>query len=484
MKVAIGGILHETNVFSPIPCPLSAWRCEEGGEILKKYRGTKSDAGGLIEIAVREGWELVPCLFARMYSSAPADAETYAALKEKLLAPMRAARPDAVLLCLHGAMMAEGLFDAEDDLLAAVRETVGNVPVMISLDLHANNSPRLAELADAVFGYQTNPHVDHYERAVDAAECLARSLKTGVRPVVSIAHAPMMPPTINMRSAVGPMKELLGLCREAEKEPGVLGVSVFGGYPYCDEPNAGVNVAATTLPEAKERGEAICRRICVRAWEIREQFLKPLTNVEEAVSRAKALLEQDDSRPVILADVADNPNGGGPGDTTELLRAMVADDLPGTAAAIITDPETVRAAVKIGVGGTGTFRIGGKAAPGYGAPVEVTGTVKCLSDGRFVGHGPYIRGGELNAGLSARIRAGNVDILVCSVRIACNDADVFRNLGVEPSESRLLLVKSRGHFRASFEPLAGAIIEVSAPGAVNPDLSRYTYRHAYKWPLA
>jgi microcystin degradation protein MlrC len=197
------------------------------------------------------------------------------------------------------------------------------------------------------------------------------------------------------------------------------------------------------------------------------------------------LLGGEDKRPVILADVADNPGGGGSGDTTELLGELLRRDLPGSAAAAIWDPETVEQAKAVGIGNSAAFRIGGKAEPAYGQPLLVEGTVRVLSDGRFLARGPVGRGMEWNMGHAALIQVGQTQLIVCSIRIACNDADLFRALGIDPAAARVLLIKSRGHFRASFEPLASAIIEVDAPGAANPNLERYHYRRVDRplWPL-
>ncbi len=294
----------------------------------------------------------------------------------------------------------------------------------------------------------------------------------------------MMPPTINMRTAEGPMVELKQLASEWEAKEGIINVSVFPGFPFGDVPHAGLSIVTTAdrdMALAQQCSDAVARR----AWEIRDRFLKTIPQPEEAMDQAIALLDDEDKRPIILADVADNPGGGGSGDTTELLREMLKRDLPGGAAAAIWDPETVQQAQRVGIGGTATFRIAGKAEPAYGQPVDVEGTVRVLSDGRFIARGPMGRGMEWNMGPAAVIEVGNTKIVVCSIRIACNDADLFRSVGIDPATARVLLIKSRGHFRAAFEPLARAVIEVDAPGAANPNLDRYEYKFVQRplWPL-
>ncbi|MGI6359216.1 MAG: M81 family metallopeptidase [Bacillota bacterium] len=486
-KVAIGMLSHETNVFSPIQTPLQAWKdrsLTRGQEILDLYTGTKSSPGAFLEVGQRNGWEMIPTLCTSAVPSAPTDAATYQMLKDDLINPMLAAKPDAVLLALHGAMKAEGVDDPEGDIVQSIKEKVGNIPILVVLDLHGNITANMCAHCDGVFGFDTNPHIDSYERGLEAARCLQRIFAGEINPVNAYSHPPMMPPTINMRTAEGPMVELKELAREWEAKPGIINVSVFPGFPYGDVPHAGLSIV-TTADGDLELAQRCSDTIAQRAWEIRERFLKAIPRPKEALDQATALLDEQDQRPIILADVADNPGGGGSGDTTELLQEMLKRNLPGGAAAAIWDPETVQQAIEVGVGNTATFRIGGKAEPAYGEPVQVEGTVRVLSDGRFAARGPMGRGMEWNMGRSALIEVGNTKLVVCSIRIACNDADLFRSVGVDPAAARLLLIKSRGHFRASFEPLAKAVIEVDAKGAANPNLDRYHYKFVKRplWPL-
>jgi microcystin degradation protein MlrC len=488
-RIAIGQISHETNVFSPMPTPLQAWRDRGlyvGQEILETYKGTRSAIGAYLEVAEREGWEIIPTVCAAAMPSAPTDTETYAWLKRHLLEPIAAEKPDAVLLSVHGAMMAEGVDDPEGDLARAVKEIIGERPLLLAMDLHGNITPEMCASCDGVFAFDTNPHIDGYERGLESAECLRRIFAGEVRPVVGFAHPPMMPPTINMRTSEGPMVELFTLAREWEAKPGIINVSIFGGFPYCDFQWTGTSIV-TTADGDPELARACSEAIAARAWAIREQFLKRIPTPEEAVQQAIGLLQDGsgDRRPVILADVADNPGGGGSGDTTELLRELFRQGVRGVAAAAIWDPESASQAIKVGVGGTAEFRIGGKAEPAYGAPVVVTGTVRAITDGLFVARGPMARGLTWNMGATAVVEAAGIKIVLNSTRIACNDADVFRSVGIDPADSPVLLIKSRGHFRASFEPMARTIIEVDAPGAANPGLDRYTYQRILRpiWPL-
>lgn len=490
-RIAIGMISHETNTFSPIPTTLSSFAEErigilEGDELVRRMSGSKTGLGGFLDVAQRQGWQVTGTVAASATPSGNVAAAAYDDLKGRMLAALRAAGPlDGVLLHLHGAMLAENAPDAEGDLCRSVRELIGpDVPLVVELDLHGNITAGYCEVVDAVFAYNTNPHIDAYERGVEAAECLAAIFAgTLPRPRVYIAKPPMLPPTINMRTAEGPMRELIEHGHEWETKPGIVDVSVFGGFPYADFAQAGTSILVTATDPAA--GEACAADMGRLAWSLRESFLKVIPPVEKAVDQALALVAEGHGRPVVLADVADNPGGGGSGDTTELLRELIARGAAG-AAACVWDPETVDQAMALGVGGVADFRIGGKAADGaYGAPLEVRGRVRHLSDGVFVGRGPVVRGQQVNCGPTACIDVGGLKLVVTSIRHAANDRGYFQVAGVQPEREPLLVIKSRGHFRADFEPIAQTIIEVDAPGAANPNLNRFNFQNVRRpiWPL-
>ena len=483
-RVLVGMISHETNCFSPIPTPLAAWKERSfflGDDILQRHRGRTSNMGAFMEIAEREGWELIPSIAASATPSLPTDAETYAYLKSMLLAPLQDTRVDAVLLGMHGGMMAEGVEDPELDLVTSVRALVGDVPFVVTLDLHSNLQKEMVEQCDAIFGFDTNPHIDSYERALEAAELLSRMFNENVAPVTAFAHPPMMPPTINMRTEEGPMVKLFTEARRYEAQPGVLNVSVFGGFPFVDAAYSGTSIVVTALD--KDNAQQIANELADMAWSIRDEFLKDLPDIDTALQLAEQLITDEDKRPVILADVADNAGGGGSADTPELLRAFIARNIPKSAAALLWDPAAVQQAMQVGIGNVAHFSLGAHSTTAYGAPVEVEARVAALTDGKFPAYGPMARGSEMNIGPAARLVIGNVSVLISSIRLACNEADIFRHLGIEPTQQRLLMVKSRGHFRASFQPLAKEIIEVDAPGAANPNLKRYPYKNYHSWPL-
>lgn len=493
-RVAIGSVMHETNTFSPVPTTLESFAARrgkvmEGQEVIEGFRGARTGLGAFIEIGESEGWDLIGTVAGHAVPSANVDASAHDRLKAMLVEPIRAAVAngtlDGVLLYLHGAMLSENAPDAEGDLCRAVRDIVGpGVPVLVELDLHGNITAEMCAAVDAVFVYDTNPHIDSYERGLETAGCLRDILSGSLpRPQVFISKPPMLPPTINMRTAEGPMRKLLDRGLEWEAGEGIVNVAVFGGFAYADFDAAGAAIVVTaTDPELGRRCADDMGRY---AWEIRDEFLKRIPTIDEAIAQALELVRGGATKPVVLADVADNPGGGGTGDSTEVLHELRRRGVH-AAVACVWDPETVQQAISIGLGNEGDFRIGGKAGPSeYGAPLEVRARVTRLSDGRFIGKGPVIRGLPVDCGPSACIETGDLKLVVTSARHAANDQGYFSMAGIQPNREEILVVKSRGHFRADFEPIAEAIIEVDAPGAANPNLARYAFQHIRRpiWPL-
>ena len=500
IRLVVGQISHETNTFSPIRTGLSEFSergRHYGEEIFAVYAGTKTAVAGFMDaskdIMDRTGLriELVPTVAASATPSGTVTREAYDHLLGKLVEGIEQAKRngglDGVVLALHGAMVAEGASDAEGDILEKVRQAVGpSVPVVASLDLHGNISPKMVANADAFFGFNTNPHVDPYERAVEATLCVVDIITGKLKPTMALEKRPMMAPTINMRTAEGPMVHLFEMAYAFEKDPRVVNVSVFGGFPFADIPEVGLAVIAVTNDDLA-LAQRIAKTIADEAWTIREEFLKPIVPVEEAVRYAMSPEEQAKGKPgpIILADVADNCGGGGSGDTPLLLRTLLGMDAQDVGFAIMFDPEVAQIAHKAGVGATIEVDLGGKVVPEHGKPVHVKALVKKLTDGTFRNTGPMATGLEVSVGPTALLGVGGVDIIVISQRSAPNDPEIFRHVGIDPTKKKVLVVKSRGHFRAGYEPFAKEIVEVDCPGMASPNLSWFTYKNVPRplWPL-
>ncbi len=488
LRLVFGQISHETNTFSPISTALPEFR-ERGlhhdEQIFSVYKGTRTSMGGFIDASEQSHIKvhLVPSVAASAVPSGIVTKEAHEHLLGHLLdtiqSAMRSGGIDGVLLALHGAMVSEHVTDAEADILYRVRQQVGtDIPVVVTLDLHGNITSKMVSYADAFFGFDTNPHVDSYERAVEATECMLRTLSGEITPVMAIAKRPMMPPTINMRTKEGPMVRLFELAREHEAHPDVINVSVFGGFPFADIPEVGSSVVAVTNgnPQFAER---IAEEIADEAWKLRAEFLKPLRSAREAVAYAMSRSKQSSHKkgPIVLADVADNCGGGGSGDTTVLLKTLLEMRAEDTGFAIMWDPEAAMLAHQAGPGARIALRLGGKTEPNHGEPLEVEATVKRVTDGRFVNTGPMQTGLEVALGKTALLQVDGIEVITISQRMAPNDPEIFRHVGIDPEKKSVLVVKSRGHFRAGYEPLASEIVEVDCPGMASPNLSWFAYKN-------
>jgi microcystin degradation protein MlrC len=484
-RVLLAEISHETNTFSPIPTDLGRFAQRElvyGPAILDRARGTKTGIGGYMDAAAAAagtggGVELIPSVAASAVPSGTVTRDAYEHLMGRLLADLAAAKAapgglQGIALCLHGAMVAQGLDDAEGDILRRVREAAGpDIPLVSTLDLHGNMTPEMVQNADCLFGYDTNPHIDGYERAVEAFQALTDIWAGRLRPTMHLVKTQMMPATINMRTAEGPMVKLFERARHYEGWPGVRNVSVFGGFPYTDVEFGGLSVLALTDNDPR-LAQRIAEDIAALAWEIRAEFLKPIWQPAEAVRHAMAA----PGRPIILADVADNMGGGGSGDTTVLLRTLIDLGARDVGFALIVDPESVSRCVAAGPGARVRLSLGGKIEPKHGAPIDCEGVVEALTDGCFVNKGPMGTGVHVSTGTTARVLVGGgIQVIVTSNRMAPNDAEIFRHIGIEPTDRKILVVKSRGHFRASYEPFAAEILEVDCPGFASPNLKHFDY---------
>ena len=475
MRFFVAMFSHETNTFSSIPTDrreFEARALRYGGEILETYRGTGTCLGGMIDAAAARGVALAPSVAAAASPAGPVSKDVYEDVTRRLLADLRAAgRLDGVLLDLHGAMVPEGGEDGEGPLLAAVRDTVGPaVPVAVTLDFHANVSDAMVRHATLLHGYKTYPHVDMADRGREATERLLDVAAGRLRPTVAFRRPPLLPPIAGQATGRGPMRRLYDLADEMERRPGVVSISIFAGFPLADIHDAGLSVYVVTHDD-QALAEALADELAAVAWRHRREFLHTAPPVAEAVAQALAV----DGRPVILADIADNTGGGAAGDGTEILRELLRVRARPATVACLWDPAAAAACARAGAGATVTIDVGGKVDDRHGAPVRVTGRVRTLSDGRFVHKGPMLRGLEGRLGPTAVLDVDDVKVVLTSLRWQTLDPEMLRVVGIDPLGEKIVVVKSTIHYRAAFEPIARAIVEVDAPGLSSSNLRRFTF---------
>ena len=476
MRLFLAMMSHETNTFSNIATDRRQFETRSlhyGGEIIEAFRGTGTCLGGMIDAAARRGATLIPSVAAAASPAGPVTLDIYGHVKERMLRDLKAAGTvDGVLLDLHGAMVTEGHDDGEGDLIWAVRQVVGpSVPIAVSLDFHGNITDTMVREADLLHGYKTYPHVDMGERGVEATERLLDVIDKRLRPTAALRKPPLLPPLGNQGTARGPMRRLYAMAEEMEKDPKVISISVFAGFPHADIPEAGLGIYVVTDGD-QALADRLADQIADRAWEHRHEFMHSGLPVREAVARAFAA----EGQPIVLADMADNTGGGAAGDGTEVLRELVRVGARSAVVACIWDPPAVARCVEAGVGASVTLDVGGKVDQRHGAPLRVTGLVRTLSDGRFVHKGPMARGLPGRLGTTAVLDVNDVKVILISYRWQTLDPEMIRFVGLDPLDHKILVVKSTIHYRAAFEPIAREIIEVDAPGLSSSNLARFDFQ--------
>lgn len=476
MKILVGGIYHESHSFSNVPTDLDSFRkvlLLEGNDSIEKLRGTVSEMAGFIEGASRFDFEMVPTLWAWGVSTGPVQT----AALEYLIDIVRRnfeqeEKIDGILFALHGAMVAENAPDGDGFILSKFRELVGtDIPIVITLDLHANISELMVEKADAIVGYDTYPHIDQVERGLEAAEILVKTIRGEIKPVMALAKRPLVIVPQKQFTDAFPMNEVISLAHQIEAEEKVLSVTVAGGFAYSDVPEIGPGVLVVTDNNpalAQKHAEEIADRV----WALREDFIPHLPDVKESVKKAI----ESRTHPVILADVGDNIGAGTPGDSTFILRELFEQNAEG-AVVIIADEEAVEEAVNIGVGQKITFPVGGKCDEFHGEPVSVTGIVKLISDGVFTNRGHMRDGIVENMGRTVVVESDGIKIVITEIKMPPWNLEQLRSVGIEPVNQKIIALKSAVAFRAAYEPMAAKIIEVDSPGLSAVDLTGFKYKN-------
>jgi microcystin degradation protein MlrC len=483
MRIAIGGISHETNTFCTGLSTVENFKqgeWSEGEEIIRVHTGVRDYEGGILEAAERLNIEVAPTFAAQAQPSGTISREAYDLLSGQLLAGLRSAgKVDGYCLSLHGAGVAEGIDDLEGTLLAEIRELAGpDLPIVVTLDLHGNLTQAMLDNATALLGVHLYPHSDMYERGQEAVELLQKIVRGESRPTMHLTRLPMMTPTTTTN--FGAAAEINELCWEWEKQPNVIDCAFFHGFATTDIPYPTVGVIVTTENDP-ELAEHISMEVARQVWERREGFRPSLNPPEEAIRQALAT----EGRPVIINETSDNPGGGAPCDATHLLRAMLDAGLTDACMGFIYDPETAAQAHEAGTGATIQVRLGGKHEPLHGEPIEAEAYVKCLTDGKFIQQSPMGYGARVDLGPMARLIIGGIDVLVSSVRTQTLDAEVFLLHGIDVMRYKIVAIKSSNHFRAGFEPIAHKIIRADTPGLVSVDLTTFPFQRIARpiWPL-
>jgi microcystin degradation protein MlrC len=485
MKIFAAGIATETNTFSPVPTSREDFLVQRGKDLLAGRAEHPS-------LDLSEPWGkqaearadvFVFSLMAWAQPSGVTVQSAYEELREELVADLQAAMPvDVVLLMLHGAMIARGYDDCEEDIIRRVRDIVGPEAVIgVELDLHCHLSPSKIQSADIVITYKEYPHIDMNARARELFDLAVATKLGNVRPTTALFECRMVGLYPTSRQ---PLRGFVDAMKEAELRKGVLSVSFGHGFQFADVPHVGAKVLVVTDNE-QGLAERVAREFGSRVYELRHEigFDSLSLPMEESLERALA----SDKKPVVVADQSDNTGGGAPGDATFALGWLLDHQAEDVALAIFYDPEVVRVARKAGVGAQLSVRLGGKMGPFSGSPVDLKVVVLSLLDNYT--HVFPQQSGEpwlFPAGDVVALRSGGIDIVVGSERCQCFSPSIFSDLGIDVRLKHIVVVKSVQHFYGAFAPIAGEVIYMAAPGAVAPDPRQLTYdrldtRRLYPW---
>src|ERR1700736_5594364 len=473
-RIAVGGFLHETNTFAPTKASYAdfihggGWPAmAQGADVLKTIRNINVGMAGFIAAAQTEGWELVPTIWCAASPSAHVTRDAYERIAATIVDGLKAAnRIDAVYLDLHGAMVTEHLDDGEGEILARVRKLIGNeLPLVVSLDLHANVTREMVDHADALIAYRTYPHVDMAATGRAAARHLALLLRTGQKFSKAFRQLPFLIPISWQCTSDQPTKGIYERLAALESD-GVPTLSFAPGFPAADFPHCGPSVFAygRTQADADAAADEMAKLIIGHENDFDGRIFTPDEGVRYAMELATRA-----SKPIIIADTQDNPGAGGDSDTTGMLRALVRNNAKRAAIGVIYDPQSAKAAHAAGVSATVSLALGGKSGIPGDAPYQETFVVEKLSDEQFIQPGPYYGCRDMDMGQSAGLRIGDVRVVVSSHKAQLADQSMYRYVGIEPTEQSILVNKSSVHFRADFEPIAEKLIICAAPGAMPAD---------------
>ena len=478
-RILVALFRQESHSFGPGATTLADFErfgIPTGADVLRRAGNREID--GYLDAAEDLGVELVPVLDTKAQSGPPLDDATFEHLAGRVCdgISLHRDRIDGVMLGLHGAMVTHSLYDAEGEVLARARAIVGaHVPIATTLDLHTHMTRRMGEKADILVGYQTCPHVDLRRTGEAAMRTLIRTIRGEVEPVVSQRKLRMMTGAETHDDRLFPNREVIAGLHEAEQDPRVLAASVFCTQPWLDIPELGWTVVIVTDRDP-DLGQALADGIALKAWSLRDHYLVKKTDVHRAIDKALA------SEGVFaLSEGSDSTTAGGLGDGNLLLRALLERGVDVPCLLMVNDPAAAAACTRSGVGATVTTALGGSANPAFYSPVEVSGTVAALTDGRYMNHYGGIR--PVDMGPTALLQVGSISIMVTTHRPPMVDYEAYLSVGADPREMRIVQPKSAGAYLEYYEKIA-TCIDIDVPGPSGSDLTALPFERIERplWP--
>jgi microcystin degradation protein MlrC len=480
MRLIIAMMKHETNTYSPVPTPLDVFargtpRVPEGDEVAPAFKGTNSAIAAFLDLAEAEDAEIITPIAAGAWPSGPVHDDAYEYMTGKILDAVRRGA-DGILLDLHGAMVTQSLEDGEGALLKRIRAIAPDMPVGAALDMHTNLYPEIADNVTVLAGYQTYPHIDSYDTGMRAGKAAIAAIKGNVQPTLAWGQKPMLPHVMRQGTDDFPNNELQEMTKRMERE-GALTATLFVGFPHADISQAGLSAVVVTDGD-QAQAEAWRDELLDFAWKHRQKFVYEIERLEESLARASTMTADG---PIVLLDHYDNAASGGTMDCMAVLKGIIEAGLEDVAAFAARDEAAAAELHRAGEGAEVTISLGGKRdMPGIGMkgkPLKITGRVAKLSDGLYRNAGPAGTGMLMDMGPTAVLDTGKVQIVITTKNQEPNDLNCMRSLGIEPTEKRYLMLKSRIHYRAGFKKIAGATIECAGEGVCTSDYNAITFKN-------
>jgi microcystin degradation protein MlrC len=503
-RVLSAEIAHETNTFSRIPTDEQAFR---NGHFLlthntlplipsveKAYRNDlflldqdaiatrgnqNTELAGFLDISTKYSWQLDHILSANAGPSGKVTRAAFDWLVDPVVAALKANRYDGILLGLHGAMVTDFCEDGEGELLQRVRAVIGEeLPIAITLDPHANVTETMCGLANIIVSYKTYPHIDMRDCARQAGEILQRSLTGEISPRTIRAHRPMLEEINGGRTDVGPMIERIEAAKAWELRPDAYAVSINAGFASADIAEVGPTVLVTAEGDMGVH-RAFAESLADDIWKRRHEVLNHYLDVDSAAAIARQFSSAEG--PLVIADYADNPGGGGYGDSTNLLRALLEAGVSNACFGPMVDGATVKQLCQHEIGATIPVKLGGKTDIAFGGePLELSVELVSKSDGSYIGGGAMIGGLQRSFGPTVVARAGGIEILITTIAQQLLDLQQFKSFGIMPESKQIIALKSMQHFRADFEPIAGQVIVCDSGALCTPNYQRLEYRNVVR----
>ena len=472
MKIAVGSIAQETCSFNVVKTDLQDFKATYFKRGTKVVSVTPGDGviGGFISVMKPEKHLFRGSVCAKAVSGGPLSSETFATLKSMLLDGLaKAGKCDAVFLALHGAMAAEDEHDTEGAILAEVRELAGKVCFIgVTLDHHANVTPKMVAAADVMVGYETQPH-DHSASGAKTARVMLGIWKNKRIPRAALVKVPMLAPQDNFLTSGGPMKEWFDLAREIEQDPEIIVASPFPTQPWLDVPDNGWS--CLVYADSYEKARHYAEKLAEKAWSLRERFWRSeRLSIPDAIAAANA----EPKGLVVLSDTGDAVFGGAPGDNMAIIAEMLKADLRGQALVPVVDPEALEEALKAGVGRETTLRIGGKMSAGFSPSLTITGVVKAMTEAGSV---TFFGREAMATGRTVLLERGNLEIVLMEQRdYAINHPSLYEKLGIDVRKAQMVVLKTGSNFQW-FDAYRSRLVRADSPGATQSDLTEFKWKN-------